>query len=886
MSDKSFDYANLSNLAFIEKLYQDFLKDPSSIEPSWRYFFQGMEMAGSLQKFPYQAPAVAALSCATMIERYRHFGHLQAKINPLSEPELSDLLSLQACGFQADQLHQMVETCGLLPEPKAPLSECVKVLQSIYCNTVGVEAQHVDPKIQAFIYQAIEKFKPSFDQKRILDMLNRSESFEAFIQLKYPGQKRFSLEGAETLIPVLDAFFEKCCALEVEDCLIAMAHRGRLNVLTNIMRKSYAEVFEEFSPGFLPASEGSDDVKYHKGYSSTFQDTKGQLLKIELCPNPSHLESVDPVVEGLTKALQIQKGSTLKAVAVMIHGDAALAGQGIVYEVMQMSDIDGYGTGGTIHLVINNQIGFTATAQEGRSTRYCTDIAKAFGAPVFHVNAEDPEACVMVAQLALEMRQKFGVDVFIDIIGYRKYGHSEGDEPSFTQPQMYEKIRQKKNIRDLYKQKLVDLKVLSDDQIQVLQQEFALLLEAAQLEVSSIAPNPGVKKTSSPTQLEIPTAVSYEKLHQLAQTFCSIPSSTQPHPKVAKLFQQWLSFVSNKQTIDWGLAEYLAYASILVDNKPVRISGQDCKRGTFAHRHAALVDQVTNQPYYPLAHLQAEQGLFSVYNSLLSEFGVLGFEFGYAQKTPGGLTIWEAQFGDFANSAQIIIDQYISSSEQKWNVKNPIVLMLPHGYEGGGPEHSSARLERFLQLCAQENMKIVVPSCSAQVFHLLRQQALESNPCPLVLFNPKSMLRFAPSLSPLAEFTQGQFRQIIPDQEHLDAQRVIFCCGKVYYDLVAKRESLKDHSTALIRIEQLYPLNPDLLKQTLQQYSKYTQCYFVQEEPENMGAYSYLAPRITEILPEKIKLCYVGRARSASPAAGSFALHQKEKEKFLKEAFD
>lgn len=886
MFEKSFEYANLSNLVFIEKIYKEFLEDPSSVEPSWRYFFQGMEMAASMQQFPYKAPAASASSVALLIEHYRSYGHLQAHSNPLQAPAVSDRLSLEAAMLTTKQLTESFDTCGLLPLPQASLQEILNFLQKIYCGSIGVEAMHADPQVQHYIYKTLESERPTIVPIEVLEQLNRSESFESFLHLKHPGQKRFSLEGAESLIPMMDAFLKSCCQQGVKSCFIAMAHRGRLNVLTNIMNKSYAEVFEEFMPGYIPpAAEGSGDVKYHKGYKSIYKDGNGHELTLELCPNPSHLESVDPILEGVVKAKQVLQGSCAEIVPLMIHGDAALAGQGVVYEVLQMSKIEGYSTGGTVHMVINNQIGYTALPSEGRSTFYCTDIAKGFGIPVFHVNAEDPEACVVVATLASAIRQKFGIDVFIDLIGYRKYGHSEGDEPSFTQPLMYEKIRNRQNVRDLYKEKLIKDNILTQMQASLLQEKFLALLEKAQQEVLVLANKPQQITTLKVQTPPIPTAISHQELLSLAERFCQMPADFQLHPKIARLFQDRLSAIKHEQLIDWGLAEYLAYATLLQEGIPVRISGQDCRRGTFAHRHAGVVDQRSDKKYFPLAHLSATQGHFSVYNSLLSEFGVLGFEYGYALAIGKGLTIWEAQFGDFANSAQIILDQFISSSEQKWGVKSPITLMLPHGYEGGGPEHSSARLERYLQLCAQDNMRIVVPSCSSQVFHVLREQGLQASPCPLILFNPKSMLRFTPSLSSFQEFTSKGFEKIFVDRERQDAKKILFCSGKVYYDLVQERDKIKNTSTAIIRIDQLYPLSSLDLKEALSLYPLMESCAFVQEEPENMGAYFHIAPLLTEILPDKIKLCYVGRARSASPAAGSLALHNKEKEKFLQEAF-
>jgi len=900
MEQSGFGYANLSNLSFIEKLYQSYLGDASSVDPSWRYFFEGMSMAATLQGLaPSTSERISEQKgwdarSKYLIKGYREFGHLASDSSPVvekKEPKTISQLAIETYGFSVDDLHHLVPTYGVLPQELAPLSELLQALTERYCGKIGVEIAHVeDSRCQEFIISRVEQefIKPLAheEQLAILQELNHSEVFESFIHIKYPGQKRFSLEGGESLIPLLNALLLQSVQLGVESGVIGMAHRGRLNVLSNVLKKSYTQIFQEFSPGYMPNTcEGSGDVKYHKGYKNTLKIRDDKTLRLELCENPSHLESVDPVMQGVCRAKQMKLGVE-KVVPIVIHGDAALAGQGVVYETLQMSKLAGYSVGGSIHIVINNHIGFTATPEEGRSTRYCTDIAKGFGFPIFHVNGEDPEGCLRVGRLAAEIRHYFQCDVFIDVLCYRKYGHSEGDEPLFTQPSLYQKIRSKESARNLYRDRLVQLQKLSSEEVLQLEETFKKQLEAAEAEVEKLKKVTAQLKETRASKRGISTAVAESKLQELAQRFCVIPKSVQPHAKVQRLIKERLHAMESKKGIDWGLAEYLAYASLLVDNYSIRISGQDCERGTFAHRHAVILDQVTNQKYFPLQHIQASQGLFTVHNSPLSEYAVLGFEFGYAQEIEKGLTIWEAQFGDFANGAQIIIDQYIASSEQKWGVTSPLVLFLPHGYEGQGPEHTSGRMERFLQLAAQENIYIAVPSKPSQMFHLLRRHVLAPIRKPLIVFTPKAVLRYPPSLSDLQEFSVGGFQEFIPDKEHEEASRILFCSGKIYYDLIEEREKRKALDVAIFRIEQLYPLDHQALKELIARYKKARKYLWVQEEHSNMGAYEHMQRELREILSHNAQLCYVGRARSASPATGFLSLHEQEKRQILHDAFE
>ncbi len=774
------DEISFSNLAYVEEQYLRYQTDPSSLEPSWRHFFEGWELARSL------APAGASsdLKIYHLIEAYRTYGHLKAKINPLlsTQTEVREL-SLENLGFQATDLQKSFPTCGFLPQKEALLSEIIGALEKTYCGSIGVEYMNLrKPALESWLQKIIE---PNFalpfsveDKLEIFHQLNRAELFETFLHTKYVGQKRFSLEGGETLIPMLSFAIE--AGEGVHDIVLGMAHRGRLNVLANILNKSYETIFNEFEAHYTPdLSEGTGDVKYHKGFIGQLSNKKGESVTITLSANPSHLEAVDPVVEGQTRAKQELKGSET-VVPILIHGDASVAGQGVVYETLQLSKLNGYQTGGTVHIVINNQVGFTTTPKDGRSTRYCTDIALSFGAPVFHVNAEKPEACVYAMLLALKIRQKFQCDVFLDLYCYRKYGHNEGDEPAYTQPLENKLIKEKKSIRQLYKESLIQEGVLDSAAGEKLETEFKNLLQTALDKITTKAPSSEAPVKES-VFASFPTAVPGSVLKELAEEFCRVPEGFNIHPKVKKLLEERLAMMnSQEKTIDWGMAEHLAYASLLVDGVHVRISGQDSRRGTFSHRHAMWVDQIqADKRYYPLSHLKNSKAPFDVYNSPLSEFSVLGFEFGYSLFYPHSLVIWEAQFGDFANGGQVIIDQFICCSEQKWGHRSGITLLLPHGYEGQGPEHSSARIERYLQMSGDDNWQIVNCTTPAQLFHVLRRQTMHRQQRPLVIFTPKALLRHPLCLSPLKDFTEGTFEEFISRRD-FSAQT----------DLILQRKSL------------------------------------------------------------------------------------------------
>lgn len=886
----------IENEEIIEKIFEIYQNEPHKIDKSWKKLFEHIE-AEPIRKKYTQGDANTRLE--KLIEAYRNYGHLKAQFNPLqdTENETPKELELSLFGFGNDDLQKEFQTEGLLNQPQAPLKEIIRKLDQIYCGKVGYEFKNTDnPELIAWIQEKIERhpLEIPVDQKRmILDCLNKSELLESFLQTKYTGQKRFSLEGGETLIPILETIIERGVELGLSEFVLGMAHRGRLNVLSNIMRKSHAELFAEFSEDYIPeAFEGTGDVKYHKGFFSEIIALNGQNVKITLSPNPSHLESVDAVVEGQTYAKQLlyQDSRKEKVLPLLIHGDAAIAGQGVVYETLQLSKLKNYDTGGTVHIVINNQIGFTTLPSDAKSTRYCTDIAKTFNAPVFHVNAEDPESCIFIANLAIEIRQKFHCEVFIDMNCYRKYGHNETDEPAFTQPLEYQKIRKKHPIRESYRDVLIQQGILEQEIAESLEAEFKSNLQKA-LDLSKTKIKSEDRKVHSEipeNQTEKVPNISKDILKKIAERISTIPDGFNPHQKLAALVKERFKMTldgPDAKPLDWGMAETLAYGSLLWEGYEVRLAGQDSCRGTFSHRHGMWVDQNNQTEYFPLQHLKEGQGNFQLINSPLSEFAALGFEYGYSVANSNSLVIWEAQFGDFANGGQVIIDQFISTGQQKWNQRSSLTLFLPHGYEGQGPEHSSARIERFLSLAGHDNMRIAYPTTPAQIFHLLRKQITRKYRRPLVIFTPKGLLRHPKCISRLDDLASGDFLTILddptpPQQVH----QLVFCTGRIYYDLAAKREEL-NHSTAIIRVEKLYPLDTERLQFFIQQYSSATKILWVQEEPYNMGAWSYMEPFLQKMLPQGKKLEYVGRERGASPAVGSHAWHRKELDSILKSVF-
>ncbi len=894
MGKEPFSFANLSNVSYIETLYAEYLENPESVDPSWRYFFEGIEFG--MSKGQSIQEASADLRVFHLIETYRTFGHLGAHFNPIDTTKKQEIseLSLESHGFSEADLSKPFPTCGYLPQETVPLKMLIEALQKTYCNGVGFEYMGLQmPKLEKWIEERIE---PSLEipmtkeeKTSLLHLLNRSEALESFIHIKYPGQKRFSVEGGETLIPILYQIIESAGEQDVIECVLGMAHRGRLNVLTNILGKSYSMIFQEFEGSYVPESfEGSGDVKYHKGYSADLTTKTGKQIHVALSANPSHLESVDPVVEGMTRAKQEQKcqeGEYYKILPILIHGESAFSGQGVVYETMQFCRLEGYQTGGTIHIIINNQVGFTASPDEVKSTRYSSDLAKTFGAPVFHVNAENPESCVYIANLAVQIRKEFGCDVIIELNCYRKYGHNEGDEPGYTNPLQYELIRSKKNIRDLYRDALLAENTLSQSEAEAIEQDFkACLNQAFEAKATHEPATQPLENRKEDLYKPVDTAVPIETLKTLGTALATPPENIVVHPKLKRILDDRISMLDGN--VDWGMGESLAYATLLTEGVHVRLSGQDSRRGTFSHRHAVIVDQKTNEKYIPLNHLTQDQAIMAVYNSHLSEYGVMGFEFGYSLAYRDALVLCEGQFGDFFNGAQIIIDQYIATSEQKWSVLSRLVLLMPHGYEGLGPEHSSARVERFLQLCGDDNMQVAIPSTPGQMFHLLRRQVKRDLRKPLLIFTPKALLRYGPSYTPIADFTQGTFQECLDDPTSpKNPTRLLICTGKVYYDLVNEREHQKREDIAIIRIEQLYPFHTEKLKALLDKYQNVKECFWVQEEHQNMGAWNYIQPLLRELLPDTVPFSYVGRRQSAAPAAGSMALHKQELAKFLEEAF-
>jgi 2-oxoglutarate dehydrogenase E1 component len=894
--------AAIANLEAIESLYERWRKDPAAVDASWRYFFEGFELAQARPAPDAAAPPATQTAIVRLISAYRDLGHFLAHLDPLSDPRESyPLLELSEFGLSEADLDRTFDTCYFVGLPRATLRELLKALRETYCRHIGVEYMHIqDTRIRRWLQERMEpqRNKPNFDRARklrILESLHNAELFERFLHTRYTGQKRFSLEGAETLIPLLDAVVEKAPDLDVREIILGMAHRGRLNVLANIVRKPYEDIFAQFEDKYLPDSlDGDGDVKYHLGFSGERVVASGKHIHLSLSPNPSHLEAVDPVVEGRTRAKQTLFGDKDRrwGIPLLIHGDAAFAGQGLVAETLNLSQLAGYTTGGTLHVIVNNQIGFTTAPSDARSTTYCTDVAKMIQAPIFHVNAEAPEACAYVAELALDFRQTFNRDVVIDMFCYRRHGHNEGDDPSFTQPIMYSKIRNKSSFSTIYNEQLVVTGDLTVAEAEAIDSKFEAKLQAALNEVrSGPASYPamsgfggqwkGLQAHYSHTAVE--TGVPEKTLRHIAASLARFPESFHPHPKIAPLFKGWQQDLNERRVVYWPLAELLAFGSLLLEDVPVRLSGQDSRRGTFSQRHSVLYDAVTGEPYLPLNSLSSNQAPYVAYDSLLSEVAVLGFEYGYSLDAPNTLVLWEAQFGDFANGAQVIIDQFLAAGQSKWQRDSGVVLLLPHGYEGQGAEHSSARLERYLQLCAEDNLQVCYPSTPAQYFHLLRRQMKRDFRKPLVVMTPKSLLRAKAASSLVDELARGHFREVLDDTtaEPGRVRQVLLCSGKVYYDLAERRAAEKAAHVALVRVEQFYPLPEDLLTEALARYRNAEAWIWVQEESQNMGGWTFMEPRLRALGYE---LLYVGRDASASPATGSHEVHLREQRELVEAA--
>ena len=946
---EKFSYLKSSNVDYIEDLFQQYQSDPDSVDVSWRYFFEGIELSadmaataspvaqpaapstapqkaqsaysahsnGTQEKTPNGGSAFSSeAKVAELIMAYRELGLLLANTDPLSAPLSSHpLLELSQFELNASDLSKTFSAGHLIGMGPAKLSEIIARLRETYCASVGVEFTHIQNPVernwlQEKLENASSERKIDNDTKKlILKRLAESETFERFLHTRYVAQKRFSIEGAEGMIPVLDCMIEIGAQLGAEEFVVGMAHRGRLNVLRHTFGKKAEHILTEFEGTYkTDTSVGEGDVKYHKGYSSDITTRHGKKVHLSLANNPSHLEFVHPVIEGVARAKQSQRKDTerTKVIPIAIHGDAAFAGQGVCYETLNLSQLRGYKTGGTLHIVVNNQVGFTTSPDESRSTNYSTDLAKMLEVPIFHVNGDDAEALWYVSKLCVEYRQKFKKDVFIDLVCYRKHGHNEGDEPTFTQPVLYKKIKSHPSPREVYAQVLNQQGIVSTSESDGQVQSIIQSLTEAQTRTKAESPTPfvsvfeGVWKTlRRPGEDDffkpVNTAVDEKTIKKIAEKINHLPASFKLHSKLARFFEARLKAIQDGKGIDWGNGEALAFGTLVDEGFPVRLSGQDAGRGTFTHRHSELHDFETGELYLPLNHIHEKQAPYEVYNSHLSETGVLGFEYGYSIADPNTLVIWEAQFGDFSNGAQVIIDQFISSSESKWQRMSGLTLLLPHGFEGQGPEHSSARLERYLQLCGKNNMSVCNLTTPAQLFHALRRQVKREFRKPLVIMSPKKLLRYPAAVSDLTDFTQGKFHEVLDDPAFQTAKaaasvkKVILCSGKVYYDLIAVRDEKKKSDIAVVRVEQLYPWPAASIAQILARYPK-AEIAWAQEEPRNMGAWSFVFNTWAggfDLFQEKVggrPIRYFGREVCAAPAVGSHKLHEIEQAELIEKA--
>ncbi|GEM68116.1 2-oxoglutarate dehydrogenase subunit E1 [Sphingobacterium mizutaii NBRC 14946 = DSM 11724] len=901
--------------SYIDGLYQAYKADPNSVDFGWQKFFEGFDFGqtsegGSVESVEGVSDhALKEINVLNMIHGYRDRGHLFTQTNPVRERRKyypgKELETFGLSESDMDTVFNAGVEVGLGP---AKLRDIRQLIEDTYCRSIGAEFKYIrNPEKIKWLQDHMEadRNQPHYDvdqKKRIFRKLNRAVIFESFLGTKFLGQKRFSLEGAESLIPALDSIIEKGASLGIQEFMIGMAHRGRLNVLANIMGKPYKTIFSEFE-GKMYAEEDPElqfggDVKYHLGYSSDVTTEDGKSIHLSLAPNPSHLETVDPIVEGITRSKIDMKynGDSSKIAPILIHGDAAIAGQGVVYEVTQMSKLEGYRTGGTIHIVINNQVGFTTNYKDARSGTYCTDVAKISSSPVFHVNGDDAEAVVYAINLAVEYRQKYKTDVYIDLLCYRRYGHNEADEPKFTQPLLYKAIEKHPNPKDVYANKLVDEKSIDQSYVKSTEKEFKDYLQE-QLDIAKKTDKldeevpmfggawkglHAAKKADN--YEEVDTKVPAKEFLKLANEITTLPKDKKFFRKISKLFEDRAAMVKN-DNYDWAMGELMAYATLLDEGNRVRISGQDVQRGTFSHRHAVLTLEDSEEKYIPLANVNGGER-FNIYNSLLSEYAVLGFEYGYALANPQALTVWEAQFGDFYNGAQIIVDQYLSSAETKWKRSNGLVMMLPHGMEGQGPEHSSGRIERFLELCANDNLIIANCTTPANYFHLLRRQLVRDFRKPLVVFTPKSLLRHPKVVSKLDNFTKENFQEVIDDNyaKATTVKRVLFCSGKIYYDLLEKQQADKRTDVAIVRVEQLYPAPAEQFKAIRAKYKKATEFIWVQEENENMGAWPYYCRIFRKTDLDFTD--YIARTESGSPATGYMKKHVAQQEAIINKSFE
>ena len=919
-----YSFLNAAHTSFFAELYDKYLTSPDSLEPSWRAFFQGFDfgLESSLDELDI-ASANGTLALANgqevevpqslqkefqvikLIDGYRTRGHLFTQTNPVRERrKYEPTLALSNFGLSEGDLDTVFDAGKVIGKGPSSLKEIIEHLERIYCDAIGVEYMYIrTPERIQWIqnWLNVNDNRPSFtpdEKKNILRKLNEAVSFEGFLHTKYVGQKRFSLEGGESLIPALDVIIEKAADAGVKQFVMGMAHRGRLNVLTNIFGKSPKDIFSEFDGKDYEEAIFDGDVKYHLGWTSRRETDSGKVVNMNIAPNPSHLETVNSIVEGISRAKQdrYHQENVSEVLPILVHGDAAFAGQGIAYEIIQMARLDGYHTGGTIHIVVNNQIGFTTNYLDARSSTYCTDVGKVTLSPILHVNADDAEAVVHAATFALEYRMRYKRDVFLDLLGYRKYGHNEGDEPKFTQPLLYKSISKHKNPRDIYVERLIAEGVIDKDYVKNLEAEYKKnleedLLDSRKVEKTVITPFmqdewEGFGQVTEDAMLgEIKTSYPQKKLDAIAKSITALPEGKKFLRKLERLVGARNKMYFEDNQLDWAMGELLAYGSLIEEGYDVRMTGQDVERGTFSHRHAVIKTEMHEEEVTLLNELGANQnGKFHIYNSLLSEYAVMGFDYGYAMASPKTLTIWEAQFGDFSNGAQIVIDQYLSSAEDKWKLQNGLVLLLPHGYEGQGAEHSSARMERYLQLCAKDNMYVADVTTPANMFHLLRRQMKAGFRKPLVVFTPKSLLRHPKVLSTKEEMAKGSFQMVIDDAEASvsKVKTLVFCTGKFYYDLLDKKEDLKRDDVALVRLEQLFPLPTKEIRSILKKYKNADDVVWAQEEPRNMGAWGHLLMHFDEAKQFRV----ASRRFYGAPAAGSAVRSQRRHAQVIEYVFD
>ena len=910
-----YSFLNAVHPAQIAELYDKYLQYPDSVEPSWRAFFQGFDFgieSGSLEGLGIENPSEHGLTeevlkefqVIKLIDGYRTRGHLFTKTNPVRERrKYEPTLDIENFGLAQSDLQTTFKAGEVLGMGPSTLEDIIKHLNSIYCDSIGIEYMYIRKPEEIQWIQSklnINDNQPKFSEekkKQILKKLNEAVSFENFLHTKYVGQKRFSLEGGESLIPALDSLIENAAAQGVKEFVMGMAHRGRLSTLTNIFGKSAKDIFSEFDGKDYAEDIFDGDVKYHLGWTSKRTTDSGKEINLNIAPNPSHLETVGAVVQGIARAKQDDhhKENPKEVLPIIVHGDAAIAGQGLVYEVVQMAQLDGYKTGGTIHIVVNNQVGFTTNYLDGRSSTYCTDVAKVTLSPVLHVNADDAEAVVHAMEFALAFRMEFGRDVFIDLLGYRKYGHNEGDEPRFTQPKLYKAISKHDNPRDIYAEKLFKQGIIEKGHTAKLEQEYKDKLEekledSRKVEKTTITAFmqdewEGYTYAEEDKMMETAdTSFNLSELTEIAEVITQLPEDKKFLRKISKLIEARKKMYFEDNQLDWAMGELLAYGSLLKEGHDVRISGQDVERGTFSHRHAVVKVEESEEEIVLLNQLKGEQANFFIYNSLLSEYGVVGFDYGYAMASPITLTIWEAQFGDFSNGAQIMIDQYISAAEDKWKLQNGLVMLLPHGYEGQGAEHSSARMERYLQLCAKDNMFVADVTTPAQLFHILRRQLKVSYRKPLIIFTPKSLLRHSKVLSTKEEMANGSFQMVIDDADAKAAKvkTLVFCTGKFYYDLLDKREELERDDVALVRVEQLFPLPAEEMRSIIKKYKNADDIVWAQEEPRNMGAWSHMLMHLDEAKQFRV----ASRRFYGAPAAGGAVRSKRRHAQVLDYVFD